>query len=141
MGLRREVAPARKVEAGVCERGPSFPAPGRGWRTEHAGAAPSLAWLRIPGLGFVKSPGDPAALGLVLPSSSYPAGNDTKLGSSPYFRDVPGRCGRTRPELCGPDLLAGVRRQSPAPLTVDTQELIDRKSVFKYFWFLRHGPG
>lgn len=31
--------------------GTLFQAPGRGWRTEYSGAAPSLAWLRIPGFG------------------------------------------------------------------------------------------
>ena len=59
-------------------------------RVRGSGAESSMA--ADPWPGSVRSPGDPAALGLVLPSSSYSAGNDTKLGSSPCFREVPGRC-------------------------------------------------
>ena len=91
-GWRRKIAPARKVEAGCASRGPSFSGTRRRLEDRVRGSGAESSMAADPWPGSVKSPGDPAALGLVLPSSSYPAGNDTKLGSSPYFRDVPGRC-------------------------------------------------
>ena len=88
----REIAPAREVKARcpspaelVCRP----PAEAGGQSTREARGAQhgrgSLASVSEESWG-------PAALGLVLPSASYPAGNDTNVVSCPYFRDAPGRC-------------------------------------------------